>query len=106
MRDEELVLVNAQVSAVAGLPKPSFSAAALGGAGSDGAVKDRRPMYVGGAWTTATIYERARLAPGATIAGPAIVEQADSTTMLGPGDRGRIDAYRNLIVTVDRETGR
>ena len=41
MRDEDLVLVNAQVSAVAGLPKPTFQAQPLRSDGRDGA-RDRR----------------------------------------------------------------
>jgi N-methylhydantoinase A len=100
MRDEELVLVNAQVSAVARLPKPSFAPEQVGADGAERAVKGRRAIYVDGGWTTATVYDRARLGPGAEVAGPAIVEQADSTTVLGPGDRGRIDVFRNLIVAV------
>jgi N-methylhydantoinase A len=100
MWDEEPVLVNAQVSAVARLPKPSFAPEPVGVDGAECAVKGRRAIYVDGAWSTATVYDRGRLGPGAEIAGPAIVEQADSTTVLGPGDRGRIDVFRNLIVAV------
>ena len=46
----------------------------------------------------ATLYERDRLDIGATIAGPAIVEQFDATTVIPPGWSGRVDGYRNLIL--------
>ena len=44
------------------------------------------------------IYNRARLAPGSTIAGPAILENVDSTVVIDPGWRARIDGYCNCIM--------
>lgn len=44
------------------------------------------------------IYDRATLCPGDVIAGPAVIEQLDSTTLLFPGDRARVDPYLNLDV--------
>jgi N-methylhydantoinase A len=32
--------------------------------------------------------------------GPAIVEQLDSTTVIEPGDRARVDAFGNLEITI------
>ena len=46
----------------------------------------------------AVLYERERLDIGATVSGPAIIEQFDSTTVIPPGWSGRVDAYRNLIL--------
>ena len=51
----------------------------------------------------ATLYERDRLDIGASIAGPAIVEQFDATTVIPPGWSGRVDGYRNLILENERE---
>ncbi|HUY19972.1 MAG TPA: hydantoinase/oxoprolinase family protein [Candidatus Binataceae bacterium] len=50
---------------------------------------------------TARIYERAKLLDGDEIAGPAIVEQFDSTSVIWPGQRARVDRFGTLIV----ETG-
>ncbi len=44
------------------------------------------------------VFERAGLAPGARLTGPAVIEQLDSTTLLFPGDRCRVDPHLNLIV--------
>ena len=44
------------------------------------------------------VYDRAALMPGDTVAGPAVIEQLDSTTLLFPGDRATVDPYLNLIV--------
>ena len=35
--------------------------------------------------TDVTVYDRYRLGPGATLQGPAIVEERESTTVIGPG---------------------
>jgi N-methylhydantoinase A len=36
--------------------------------------------------------------PGARFAGPAIVEQADTTTVIEPAMQARVDAFYNLLV--------
>jgi N-methylhydantoinase A len=45
------------------------------------------------------IYDRAELAPGDRICGPAIVEQMDTTTVIPPGFVARVDAALNLFMT-------
>ena len=49
--------------------------------------------------TDAAIHERASLAGADEIDGPAIIEQHDTTTLIEPGWRGRLDGCGNLIVT-------
>ena len=44
------------------------------------------------------VYDHDRLFAGAAMEGPVIVEQRASTTIAGPGDRVKVDAYLNLIV--------
>jgi N-methylhydantoinase A len=44
------------------------------------------------------VYDRYRLSPGAAFAGPAVIEEKESTVILGPEGRAQIDAARNLIV--------
>ena len=66
------------------------------------ALKGRRPAYFGdlGGWMEVPIYDRYALAPGQTIAGPAIVEERESTTVIPPGDSLEVDAQRNLRIHV------
>ena len=64
-----------------------------------GAVKGRRRISLGGSLSEATLYERDRLDIGSAMAGPAIVEQFDATTVIPPGWRGSVDGFRNLILT-------
>ena len=44
------------------------------------------------------VHQRAELLPGQRLAGPAVIEQLDATTLLFPGDRGKVDAARNLVI--------
>lgn len=44
------------------------------------------------------VYARARLGPGSTITGPAIVEQLDTTTVVLPGQYADVDAFENLVI--------
>ena len=44
------------------------------------------------------MYDRYRLGPGITLTGPAIVEEKESTLVVGPGGKLRIDDYLNAIV--------
>lgn len=59
-----------------------------------------RDIYFGRShgFLRASCYQRDRLAPGMVLTGPLAIDQDDSTTVLWPGQRARIDRYRNLIV--------
>jgi N-methylhydantoinase A len=46
----------------------------------------------------AAVYDRFALKTGDTFDGPAIVEQDDTTTLLAPGWRARVDALGNLLL--------
>ena len=52
-----------------------------------------------GGMTDVAVYDRYRLGPGATFAGPAIVEERESTTVIGPGATVSVDDQGNLVVT-------
>ena len=73
---------------------------------SAGAVRDgtpdpgtRRSVYFYGTGGTDTpIYRSDELWPGATIMGPAIVEHADTTVVVGIGQRLEVEAYGNMII--------
>jgi N-methylhydantoinase A len=51
-------------------------------------------------WHDTPVYARERLPLSATIVGPAVLEQMDTTVLLLPGDRAAQDADGNLIVEV------
>jgi len=61
-----------------------------------------RKLYAGGAWHTAAILDRGRLPLGATVAGPAVIQQIDATTVVEPGASAHVDKVGNLRITVGR----
>src|SRR5579864_292849 len=66
------------------------------------ALRGRRPAYFPETegFVEVPVYDRYRLRPGASLAGPAIVEERESTTIVGPGDALEVDTHHNLIITV------
>jgi N-methylhydantoinase A len=56
-------------------------------------------VFHAGKWWDALRYARLDLPADATVAGPAILEQADTTIWLEPGFSGRVDALGNLLIT-------
>ena len=49
-------------------------------------------------WCDAAVYHRSELLPGMHFTGPAVVEQADCTTIIEPGMSVRVDGFGNLLV--------
>jgi N-methylhydantoinase A len=49
-------------------------------------------------WAETAVYERADLAPGARLPGPAIVEEREATTVVGPGVELEVDGLANLLL--------
>src|SRR6185503_4542807 len=74
-------------------------AVAAAGAGAPGPVGRRRAWF-DGTWHDTPVYRREQLEVGAALTGPAIVEQLDTTTVIEPGDRARVDALGNLEIAV------
>jgi N-methylhydantoinase A len=74
---------------------------ARGGPSPAGAAVGRQKAYMDGRDCNATVYDRARLKAGNRIAGPAIVMEMDSTTVILPKHTGRVDAYGNILIYPD-----
>ena len=47
------------------------------------------------------VYDRYRLIPGETLPGPAVVEERESTTVIGPDARFTLDAQGNLVIDIE-----
>ncbi len=72
-----------------------------GGAAAS-ALRGHRPVYFeeAGGYVPTPVYDHYSLEPGAEIAGPAILEQKESTAVMGPSGRATLDARRNLVITL------
>ncbi|WP_329246919.1 hydantoinase/oxoprolinase family protein [Actinoallomurus sp. NBC_01490] len=94
-------IVGVRVSAVGRIPRHEPPPLPSGGpTPPPSAVAARRPVVFEAGTEDATIYRRDALLAGNRIAGPAIVEQLDTTTVLPPGTTGRIDEHGNLLIEV------
>jgi N-methylhydantoinase A len=84
----------AQVAQTLQLQSPEPSSDALTG---------RRPVYFPehGGFTETPVYDRYALRPGTTYAGPAIVEERESTVVVGPAAAFHIDPYQTLIIELE-----
>jgi N-methylhydantoinase A/oxoprolinase/acetone carboxylase beta subunit len=81
------------------LPRPALRPRAAGGSSlGDARVGERRAHFAPGGFVATAIYDRARLPSGARVVGPAIVEQADTTTVIPPRYSALVDASGNLRV--------
>lgn len=47
------------------------------------------------------VFDRSRLLPGTAISGPAIIEERESTTVVGPDAKLGVDDHLNLIIEID-----
>lgn len=66
---------------------------------SDNACATRRAYFPeGDGWTDVPVMRRSDLVPGATFAGPVIVEDPASTTVIGPNWQARVDGTTLAIV--------
>jgi N-methylhydantoinase A len=92
-------IVNLRAVGFGAAPKPELPQGELSGDGAAGAVVDTHEIVFRGERVSTQIYDRSQLKPGATLAGPAIVTEFDSTTVVLPGYEARVDGWFNILIT-------
>ncbi len=97
----EIASLRATVTGVT--QKPVLETIGRGGADPAAALTGSRPVYFSafGAFREVPTFSRPELLAGNRIAGPAIIEEHASTTVLMPGDRLEVDAFGNLGIDVE-----
>ena len=93
---ETIQLVSVKAKAVGALPAtpvPRLGARPDAVPGSE-----RETVFERGRAHPSPVYRRIDLAPGQVVHGPAIVEQLDTTVIVFPGDRMRVDEWGNLVI--------
>ena len=107
--DERLEIVNWKVEARAPDPEELGVPDFLGSESAGPAVeKGRRRAYFPEAedFINCPTYDRYTLAPGGVVDGPALIEERESTCVLGIGATAHVDARYNLVVEFTSETPR
>ena len=99
-REDAIEMVNVRLTAIGVSPKPRR--AALVRATDDGAaaVKGERLVWFGEAsrFVGCRVVDRARLAWGHVVVGPAAIEEMDATTLVHPGWQAEVDEHGNLLL--------
>ncbi len=88
-------------------PRPEIDLAAARTFPADGAtVKGERKVYFGAdtGFVDVPVYDRYQLVVGATFEGPGIFEERESTTVVPPGAKTRVDAALNLVIDLPTNT--
>jgi N-methylhydantoinase A len=81
-------------------PRPKIRFLAADGPKYPGGVKAERQVYIleEGRFVDCRVLDRYSLQPGATVDGPAIVEERESTVFVGVDARSTIDEHLNLVM--------
>jgi N-methylhydantoinase A len=101
---EKAEIVSLRSATVGELRKPPFEHIAQGGAQMPAeAFRGTRAVYFAGAGFVDTpTVQRSALKAGNRISGPALIEEHASTTVMLPGDQLEVDAYGDLVITIQR----
>lgn len=83
-------------------PEPTFQLPGPQQADTGTPERKTRPAYFpeAGGFVATPVYDRAMLPPGFRVAGPAIIEERESTTIVAPHDSLTVDAGGNLRITI------
>ena len=98
--EEPVEIVSYRLRGIGSVPKIAMPKFAPRGLKLSDAVRQTRPARFGGETLDTPVYQREGLDIGVEFFGPAIVDQLDCTTIVPPGHKARIDAFKNIIITV------
>lgn len=100
VEDDPIELVTLRARAIGAVPKARVGRADPGRAGAAAArIGERRVSFGGPAgFSDCPLYDRDLLRSGNVIAGPAIIEQMDSTTLVPPGMTALVDPFENILL--------
>ena len=79
-------------------PPPRPDASSVKERSDPSGMRTTTTIYVDGADTEATVYDRAKLLAGNVVTGPAIVTEMDSTTLVLPGHAATVHPSGSLLI--------
>ena len=94
-------IMNVRVAVIGERPRFDLSVLApLKNAKVENAIKEKRQTYINKNWVDITVYNRLDLPVGASIDGPAILEQPDTTIFLEQDATGVVDKFGNFRIVI------
>jgi N-methylhydantoinase A len=106
--EEPVELVNVRLTAVGRMTRPGWAAWSRGNSEAKEQPSPERTttrdvfFTEEGGFAPCAVYDRYRLAPGTAFAGPAIIEEHDSTTVVLPSSQAKVDELGNIHLTKRR----
>jgi N-methylhydantoinase A len=97
--EEPVEIVSYRVRGVGRVPPVAMPQFKPTGATLKDALRETRRVRMDGEDLECPVYQREKLDVGLTLEGPAILDQFDCTTVIYAGQTGRVDEWKNLIVT-------
>lgn len=100
--DDPVEIVTLRLRAVGMLPRPQLPKIASGSGDTSQARKGSRAVYQAGLGTHVdySVYDRRLLLSSDRVAGPAIVEEPSSTTIVHAGDALKVGEYGELVIEI------
>jgi N-methylhydantoinase A len=95
--DEPVEMVNIRLVLIGKRPKLGFPRLAMTGTA---APARRRDVHLGGTASSCPVYERGSLGAGSAIAGPALIQEHGTTTVLFEGDALTVAPSGELIIQI------
>ncbi len=98
--EERVEAVNLRTTCIGKIPSIQLHQSEPSDEDPGNALKEVRRIYFDGQWFESKIYTREKLRSGNRIEGPSVIEEMGSTTLIHPGDRGRVDGYGNILIQI------
>src|SRR5262249_9628304 len=97
--DEPVEIVSYRVRGIGKVPPVEMPRFSRSGAAPADALREKRRVRFDEETIECPVYQREKLDVGLRVAGPAVLDQLDCTTVICPGQVARVDDWKNLIVT-------
>ena len=101
--DEPLEIVSWKVEAAG--EEAALAYGSIAG-GTRAREKHARNVWFNDGFLECEVFDRYALEPGMTVEGPAVIEERESTCVLGPGDGAMVDDYLNLVAELANNGGK
>jgi N-methylhydantoinase A len=98
--NQQPLLRGVRLIASGSTPKPDALARTGAIVDASAARKHNRAVYFGTDFIDSPVYDGNALGPGATIEGPAIIEELFTVVVLAPGNVARLDRHGNYDISL------
>ncbi|MGJ7917151.1 hydantoinase B/oxoprolinase family protein [Massilia sp. LXY-6] len=98
MPGKALVVEAVSVEALGRSDAPPELPREVGAVGSAPAAHEQVRMFAGGEWRDTAVYLRPAMQPGELVKGPAIIAEANATTVVEAGWQAEVTAYDHLVL--------